>query len=135
MVFKSPRTLITKGEITLSDLYSWHAKENSDYPLFRFHDGANVKDITYAEADKAITRCASYIQSNVGHEVKSTIGILANTGTSPPLIILLFLTEIVDCRHDHILLHIGGNHENRTYRLPHIDPQWPGSRRRSLEAH
>ena len=85
MVFKSPRTLITKGEITLSDLYAWHAKENPDYPLFRFHDGANVKDITYAEVERAITRCAGYIQSNVGHEVKGTIGILANTGTSPLL--------------------------------------------------
>lgn len=70
------------GETTLPDLYAWHAKHNPHYPLFRFHDDRRVRDITYAEVYRAINRCASHVRTNIVMKGKSTIGILANTGTN-----------------------------------------------------
>ena len=84
MAFTSPRTLIEIGDTTLPDLYAWHAKHNPHYPLFRFHDGRSVRDVTYTDAYRAINRCASYIRSNVPTAGRLTIGILANTGTQLP---------------------------------------------------
>ncbi|KAM5543844.1 hypothetical protein V8D89_002461, partial [Ganoderma adspersum] len=81
MAFKSPRTLIEMGETTLPDLYAWHAKHNPHYPLFRFHDGHGVRDISYADAFRAIDRCAAYVRTKIGTTGKSTVGILANTDT------------------------------------------------------
>ncbi len=82
-VFHSPRALIEQaGTITIPELYEWHAEHNADYPLFRFHDTGEVKDVTYAQACKGILRAARYVQSLAGSASagRKPIAIFANAG-------------------------------------------------------
>ncbi|KAI0740483.1 hypothetical protein C8Q76DRAFT_790931 [Earliella scabrosa] len=91
--FSSPRCLIESAPITLPELYEWNAQENPDYPLFRFHDGIALHDITYSRALTAIRQAAQYVQSFAGIEERVPIAILANTGTSPPSPFLSCLSD------------------------------------------
>ena len=65
--------------VTLPELFEWNARENPDLPLFRFHDGEQLNDITYAQAIRGIRRAARDLSSRVGTNPRC-IGVIANTG-------------------------------------------------------
>ncbi|TFK94535.1 acetyl-CoA synthetase-like protein [Polyporus arcularius HHB13444] len=102
--FHSPRALIEQsGTITIPELYEWHAEHNADYPLFRFHDKGEVKDVTYAQACKGILRAARYVQSLAGSASagRKPIAIFANADS-----ITYCVTSIGILRAGHILFPI-----------------------------
>ncbi|KAI0746343.1 acetyl-CoA synthetase-like protein [Daedaleopsis nitida] len=80
-VFASPRPTIEAGGISIPQLYEWHAKQNPDYPLFRFHNGVDLQTITHKEAILGIRRVARAVSSLVGSTERCVIGILANADT------------------------------------------------------
>lgn len=85
--FKRPLHLVEQGA-ALSELYSWHARENPNYPLFTYQDGDKVEFITHASANRAMDRAARYVLYNVesgGSPVQAstkppTVAIFANAG-------------------------------------------------------
>ncbi|KAI0700690.1 acetyl-CoA synthetase-like protein [Cerioporus squamosus] len=79
--WQTPRAVIEQGDITLPELYEWHARHNPDYPLFRYSDGCEIKEINYAHVFRAICRASSYIRSYVCEEGRFPIAILANADT------------------------------------------------------
>lgn len=87
--FRSPRTLIETGRTTIPELFEWHAKENPDYPLFRFHDGSSLKDISYSQAIRGIRHVARYVRSFAGVAERVPVAILANTGAYCRVIVLV----------------------------------------------
>ncbi|KAI9064759.1 acetyl-CoA synthetase-like protein [Trametes sanguinea] len=64
--FSAPLELLKAGA-AVPHLYDWQAKENPNYPLFTYHDGDQLKYITYASANSAIDRAARYILSGLSH--------------------------------------------------------------------
>ena len=85
MLFRS----LKQGDVTLSYLFEWNAKENPNYPLFIYHDPATAMNeyITHSTANEAIDCAARYIKHSVGTEVDAlkgspVVGIFANTGMS-----------------------------------------------------
>ena len=82
-VFHSPRSVIAAGTATIPGLYEWNARENAQYPVFRFYDHEGLKTITYAEAILAIRRVAHYVRSFVNSEERVPVAILANVGEFP----------------------------------------------------
>ncbi|KAI0364205.1 acetyl-CoA synthetase-like protein [Pilatotrama ljubarskyi] len=85
--FHAPLELVKKG-VTMHDLYDWHAKENSDYPLFTYHDGDKLEFITYSAANSAMDRAARYAISGLGSNAttqsdgkRPTVAIFANADT------------------------------------------------------
>ncbi|EJF55750.1 acetyl-CoA synthetase-like protein [Dichomitus squalens LYAD-421 SS1] len=67
------------GKLTIPDLFEWHATENPDYPLYRFHDGVRVTTITYAQAIKGIRRAARYVKARV--TMPQVVAVIANVDT------------------------------------------------------
>ena len=79
--YRSPRALIESGPVTIPELFEWNARENPEYPLFRFPDGHGaLKTITYAEAIGAIRRVARHIVALVGSTERCAVALLANAG-------------------------------------------------------
>ena len=76
--FHSPRELVCSGKLTVPELFEWHARENPDYPLYRFHDGKKVNDITYAQAITGIRLAARYVRAHI--PTPQIIGAIANAG-------------------------------------------------------
>ncbi|KAI0808043.1 acetyl-CoA synthetase-like protein [Fomes fomentarius] len=95
--FRSPRTLIETGRTTIPELFEWHAKENPDYPLFRFHDGSSLKDISYSQAIRGVRHVARYVRSFAGVAERVPVAILANTDS-----ITYVLTSVGILRAGHI---------------------------------
>lgn len=79
MAFRSPRSLVEAGT-SIPDLYEWNARENAEYPLFRFHDGGAVRVITYGNTISAIRKVARHVCSLVGNKERLPIAVLANVG-------------------------------------------------------
>ncbi|TBU32715.1 acetyl-CoA synthetase-like protein [Dichomitus squalens] len=77
--FRSPRELVISGELSMPELYEWHARENPDYPLYRFHDGNEVNTLTYAQVIKAIRRAARYVQARIA--TPQIVAVIANIDT------------------------------------------------------
>ena len=83
--YRSPRALIEAGPVTIPELFEWNARQNPDYPLFRFpnNDGA-LKTITYAAAIKAIRHVARHILALVRSTERCAVALLANAGMGFP---------------------------------------------------
>ncbi|TFK94521.1 acetyl-CoA synthetase-like protein [Polyporus arcularius HHB13444] len=85
--FRSPDELRARTDITVAQLYEWHAKENPDYPLFIYQDGDSLEYITHSKAYRAIDRVARYVASIAGtgsREASSNqpvVALFANTDT------------------------------------------------------
>ncbi|KAI1786493.1 acetyl-CoA synthetase-like protein [Ganoderma leucocontextum] len=77
--FRSPRDLVCSGKLTVPELFEWHARENPDYPLYRFHDGQEVHTITYAQATVGIRRAARYVKARIA--TPQIVAVIANTDT------------------------------------------------------
>lgn len=85
--FNRPLHLVKQGA-ALPELYSWHAQENPNYPLFTYQDGDRVEFITHAVANRAMDRAARYVLSSLesgGSSVQvstkpPTVAIFANAG-------------------------------------------------------
>ncbi|KAM5532280.1 hypothetical protein V8D89_014038 [Ganoderma adspersum] len=77
--FHSPRELVCSGKLTVPELFEWHARENPDYPLYRFHDGEKLHDITYAQAIIGIRRAARYVKARI--PTPQIVGVIANADT------------------------------------------------------
>ncbi|KAI0755845.1 acetyl-CoA synthetase-like protein [Fomes fomentarius] len=82
--FLASEELVKRDDIAIPQFYEFHDKHNPNYPIFLYHDGKELKYITYATANRAIDRAARYIGSKVGvnHKHagndKPVVGILAN---------------------------------------------------------
>ncbi|RPD58184.1 acetyl-CoA synthetase-like protein [Lentinus tigrinus ALCF2SS1-7] len=85
--FHSPEELRERTDITVAQLYEWHAKANPDYPLFIYQDGDKLEYITHSTAYRAIDRVARYVASIAGtggSEASSNqpvVALFANTDT------------------------------------------------------
>ncbi|PIL37207.1 hypothetical protein GSI_00900 [Ganoderma sinense ZZ0214-1] len=77
--FHSPRELVCSGKVTVPELFEWHAKENPDYPLYHFHDGQKLHDITYAQAIIGIRRAARYVKARI--TTPQIVGVIVNADT------------------------------------------------------
>ncbi|KAI0750819.1 acetyl-CoA synthetase-like protein [Daedaleopsis nitida] len=82
-VFHSPRDRILSGNVTIPQVFEWHAKENPDYDFFRFHDGTQIKTVTYREAIRYIHAAARYVNTCVGNVPGGygPVAVVANTDT------------------------------------------------------
>ncbi|PIL34315.1 hypothetical protein GSI_03090 [Ganoderma sinense ZZ0214-1] len=100
--YRSPRALIESGAITIPELFEWNARENPDYPLFRYpdNDGA-LKTITYAEAIRAIRLVARHILALVGSAERCAVALLANADS-----VTYIITSAAVLRAGHILFPI-----------------------------
>ena len=136
--YHSPRALIESGPITIPELFEWNARENSDYPLFRYPNGDGaLKTITYAEAIRAIRRVARHILALVGSAERCTVAILANTG------MVCFSTSLVNIkltvagfrRLYHVYHHFCGGSSCRTHRVSYLHQERLGSRVAPVESH
>lgn len=78
--FHSPRELVSLGKLTVPELFEWHARENPDYPLYRFYDGEKLHNITYAQAIIGIRRAARYVKACI--PTPQIVGVIANAGKS-----------------------------------------------------
>ncbi|KAI0370655.1 acetyl-CoA synthetase-like protein [Pilatotrama ljubarskyi] len=68
--FRPPRELIERDDVALPQLYDWNAKQNPDYPLFSYHDGEELRYITYSSVNRAIDRAARFILSQISADFK-----------------------------------------------------------------
>ncbi len=76
--FHSPRKLVCSGKLTVPELFEWHARENPNYPLYRFHDGQKLNNITYAQVIIGIRRAARYVKAII--TTPQIVGVIANAG-------------------------------------------------------
>ncbi|RPD79527.1 acetyl-CoA synthetase-like protein [Lentinus tigrinus ALCF2SS1-7] len=79
--WRTPRAVVEQENITLPELYRWHANHNSDYPLFRYSDGGEVKELDYAHVYQAICRASSYVSAHTGGKGRMPVAVLANADT------------------------------------------------------
>ncbi|KAI1789126.1 acetyl-CoA synthetase-like protein [Ganoderma leucocontextum] len=85
--FRVPKELVERKDVSVSQLYQWHAVENPNYPLFVYYDGGKLEYITYAAADAAMDRVARYVLRSVALDHRSSaakppvVAILANADT------------------------------------------------------
>ncbi|TBU41001.1 acetyl-CoA synthetase-like protein [Dichomitus squalens] len=77
--YQSPRSLLMSGVLTLPELYEWQARENPDYPYFRFNDGRKSNDISFLQTACAIRQAARYVWSQVA--TPRRVAILASSDT------------------------------------------------------
>ncbi|KAI0350279.1 acetyl-CoA synthetase-like protein [Trametes cingulata] len=61
--FRPPRELIERDDVALPQLYDWNAKENPDYPLFSYHDGQELRYVTYSSVNRAIDHAGLLVLS------------------------------------------------------------------------
>ena len=80
--FRSPRDLVSSWKLTIPELYEWHARENPDCELYRFHDGSKVHALTYAQAIKGIRRAARYVRTRI--TTPQVVAVIANVGETSP---------------------------------------------------
>ncbi|KAH9939775.1 acetyl-CoA synthetase-like protein [Epithele typhae] len=99
--FKSPRALIETWTTTIPGLFEWNARENAQYPLFAFHDGAAVKTLSYAEAIVGIRHAARLVRRFAGGDASVPVAVLANTDS-----ITFSLTSVGVMRTGHVLFPI-----------------------------
>ena len=86
--FRKPSDeMIFSSNLAPTSLYDWHLEHNPNYPLFVFHDGRELRYVTYSSVHKAITRGARYILSALSQHDKQSgaprravVAIIANTG-------------------------------------------------------
>ncbi|KAJ3528018.1 hypothetical protein NM688_g8049 [Phlebia brevispora] len=82
--FVVPQELLEDSSKTLVDLYDWNLEHNPAHPLFRFHNGSDLKTISWKEAVLASHRAARFFESFVPQQPRpkpAVVGILANTDT------------------------------------------------------
>ncbi|KAM5540045.1 hypothetical protein V8D89_006185 [Ganoderma adspersum] len=102
VVYRSPRALIESGLVTIPELFEWNARENPEYPLFRFPDNdGGLKTITYAEAIRAIRHVARHILALVGSTERCTVALLANADS-----VTYIITSAAVIRAGHIVFPI-----------------------------
>ena len=76
--FRSPRNLIESWKLTIPELFEWNAKENPNYPLFRFHDGNKLNALTYAEVFQGAKRAARYVKARI--PTPQIVAVVVNVG-------------------------------------------------------
>lgn len=86
--FKSPKEVLEEGALTIPELYEWQALHSPNHPLFQYHDGEELRKITYSEAIPAVRRAAHLVTSVVNSSTLQVdpsdppiIAVLASTGT------------------------------------------------------
>ncbi|KAI1788607.1 acetyl-CoA synthetase-like protein [Ganoderma leucocontextum] len=100
--YRSPRAVIESGPVTIPELFEWNARENPEYPLFRFRDSRGaLKTITYTQAIGAIRRIARYVLTLVGSAERCAVAILANTDS-----VTYTITSVGILRAGHIVFPI-----------------------------
>ncbi|KAI0746390.1 acetyl-CoA synthetase-like protein [Daedaleopsis nitida] len=80
-VFVSPRSETYSDNVTLPQLYEWHAKHNPDYPLFLIYDGSTVRSLTHTHAIKGVRRAAQIVSGIAGTVERQIIGIFGSSET------------------------------------------------------
>lgn len=82
-VYASPRPFIESSDITVPELFQWHARENPSIDIFRFYSGNRVEGLTYRDFNKGILRAARLVSSIVGSGSydRHIIAVFAITGT------------------------------------------------------
>ncbi len=79
--YRSPGSYILAGNVTIPHVFEWNAKVNPNHPLFRYHDGYRIREITFAQAILGIRRAARYVNALVGTQ-PTCIAIVTNTGVT-----------------------------------------------------
>lgn len=79
-VFTSPREEINSGRASIPQLYEWHALHNADYPVYRFHDGENVRTLIHGEVIHGIRRVAKAVRTFANAGERQVFAILASSG-------------------------------------------------------
>lgn len=79
--FNPPHALFQNETATIIDVYEWHAIANPDFPVFRFHNGHTIQDVTYSTLVPAMRRVATHVNAFVGQaKPQVTVAILASAG-------------------------------------------------------
>ena len=76
--FRSPRSLVQSGKVTVPSVFEWNALENPDHPVFVFHDGQGLNTITFSQCAQAMRRAARYLNARI--PTPECIAVLATTG-------------------------------------------------------